>query len=98
MQLRFEDIPKKISVDAGPENFHFAVSQPQVTLIKRPPNWRDRLRESLLVIAGIIRAIRDGLEVADNLREWFQSFGFTSFKQREKTSDLSLETLGENQP
>ena len=101
MQLRLEDIPRKIAVDAGPVNFHFTVSQPKVTLIKRPPNWRDRLKDSLLVIviiAGIIRAIRDGLELANKLREWFQSFGFASFKQREKPSDLSLETLGKNQP
>ena len=92
MQLRFEDISESITVDAAPVTFHFTVSQPQVTLSKPPANWGDRLRDSLLVI----RVIREVLEVVDKIQALFKSLQFTPFKQREETSDLSLQALSKD--
>ena len=93
MQLRFEDSPKKIAVDAGPANYDFAVSQPQVTLSKPPANWGDRLRHDSLLV---IRVIREVLEVVDKIQALFKSLQFTPFKQREETSDLSLQALSKD--
>ena len=102
MQLRLEDISEPNMVEVAPAMVHFAPMQARVTLGKRtpnrPPNWRDRLKDSLLIVVVVTRAIRDGLDAADRLREWLQRWGFTSHKQRGEASDVPLEALSKSQP